>query len=369
MISPEDFFKELTRFNVSFFTGIPDSLLSSFCAYIDDHLPEKNHIIGSNEGGCVSLAAGHYLSTGKIPLVYLQNSGLGNIVNPLTSLIDKEVYSIPMLLLIGYRGRPGIPDEPQHEKMGRITLSLLDCLEIPYAILKKRDDPVPILKKAFHLMKQKKVPFALVVEKGTFSFYESNKKYKNAFNLVRKDALKYCLENMANDSVIVSTTGHLSRELYQYRPKGEKDFKVIGAMGHANQIAMGIAQNIKRLVFCFDGDGASLMHLGNWAICGQKAEGHFKHVLFNNGVHGSVGGQKTVGHEVDFLTLAKGCGYKSYFKVSSMEDLKRVWGGFQENPGPSFLEILTNTEVEKNLPRPKETPQKSKGMFMDFLSE
>ena len=377
MICPKLFFDELTQNNVHFFTGVPDSLLKHFCAYLEDQLKEKNHIIGANEGSCVSLAAGHYLSTGKIPLVYMQNSGLGNIVNPLTSLIDQEVYSIPMLLLIGLRGNPGQKDEPQHKKMGRISLSLLDCLEIPYGILTSDNQNFSVLKKAFLTIQKTKSPFALLVEPNTFSPYKSTTpKQEEYFELSRQEALEFCVKEIEENSLIVSTTGHLSRELYQYRLKEnengincKKDFKVIGAMGHANQIALGISNNVNKKVYCFDGDGASLMHLGNWAVCAQKAQTNFKHILFNNGVHGSVGGQKTIGHQIDFVSVSKALGYKNFYKVSSKKELKNLWELFKQAPGPSLLEIITNTKVNKNLPRPKELPTQSKKLFMDFINE
>ncbi len=373
MISPEHFFKRLAQYGTHFYTGIPDSLLKSFCSYVEDHVSKKNHIIGANEGGCVGLAAGYYLSTGKIPLVYMQNSGLGNIVNPLTSLVDQEVYSLPMLLLIGHRGRPGTMDEPQHVKMGRVNLPLLECLEIPYRVLSSEQEE-DCLREAYFSMEKRRAPFALVVEKGTFSPYSSSTKELSRWPLSRFDSLLFCVKHLSSDAVIISTTGHLSRELYKIRfqedlrgKNGKKDFKVVGSMGHASQIAMGVAQNAKRNVFCFDGDGASLMHLGNLAICGQKAPKNFRHILFNNGAHGSVGGQKTIGHAIDFTAVALACGYKKGWKITTLGDLEKIWDEFHSAEGPVFLEILTNTKVENNLPRPKESPIEARNMFMNFI--
>ena len=378
MICPKLFLTELIKNNVLFFTGVPDSLLEPFCSCVEDQLSESQHIIGANEGSCASLAAGYYLSTRKIPLVYMQNSGLGNIVNPLTSLMDQEVYSIPMLLLIGLRGVPNHKDEPQHKKMGRITSSLLDCLEIPYRVLSSDSNWASTLKEAFFCINQKQTSYALLIKPETFYPYSKSslKTHISSLELSRQYALEFCLKKIKRRSLIISTTGHLSRELYQYRLKEKekeknhsKDFKVVGAMGHANQIALGIANHVNKKVYCLDGDGASLMHLGNLAICAQKGKKNFKHILFNNGAHGSVGGQKTVGHEINFVSLSKAFGYKSFQKVKTKKELETAWVNFEKEPGPSFLEILINTNVEKNLPRPKEMPLKSKASFMDFINE
>jgi phosphonopyruvate decarboxylase len=374
MITPKHFFDLMHEHKLLFFAGVPDSLLKNLCAYIDDNVSTEMHIICANEGSAIALGAGHYLGTGNIPVVYMQNSGLGNSVNPLTSLTDQDVYSIPVLLIIGHRGKQGTPDEPQHVKMGKISLPLLDCLSIPYAVLgADTKNTTDIIGDAVKYMHQNKSPYAIVVEPGTFENYNNSiKSMTGQIELTRKEAITFCANALPSDAAIVSTTGHISRELYQYRINTniediKKDFKVVGSMGHANMIALGTAQNTNKEIYCFDGDGASIMHLGNMAIIGQKAPKNYKHIIFNNGAHVSVGGQSTVGHQIDLSLIAKACGYKSIFKVSTLKELKTAWEQFKHLDGPILLEVLTNIQAESDLPRPEKCPNESKEMFMDYL--
>jgi|TARA_Y100000310_G_C20677805_1_gene814103 phosphonopyruvate decarboxylase len=375
MIHPSDFYNLLKENEINFFTGIPDSLLKSFCAYVTDNTSFENHVISANEGGAIALAAGNYLSTGKIPLVYMQNSGQGNAVNPLMSLTDSDVYSMPMLLLIGWRGKPGVKDEPQHVKQGKITLDLLETLGIPYRVLPDSiEETKGVLNAALNYMHDRNSPFALVAEKGTFEDYSLKNKTETSFELNREDAIKLITSRLSLDDVVVSTTGKTSRELFEYRERlrqgHEKDFLTVGSMGHSSQIALGIAlQKQNRQVYCFDGDGASIMHLGSLAIIGQKKPKNFKHIIFNNGSHDSVGGQPTAAFGMDFPAIARACGYNQAWTVESEQDIIEKMDLIKSVEGPVLLEIKVNKGSRKDLGRPTTTPIGNKKDFMGFLED
>lgn len=374
MISPRYFVESLKSAQMDFFTGVPDSLLKNICAYITDHSSVDHNIIAANEGAAVGLAAGYYLSTGKTPVVYMQNSGLGNIVNPLMSLTDKEVYNIPMLLLIGWRGEPGVTDEPQHVKQGKVTLSLLDSMGIRYAVLSQVEaEMLHQINAAKAYMDETKESFALVIQKGTFSDYNFNNQGNNEYCLDRETAIQTVASSVKPDSIIVSTTGMISRELFEYRESmnegHERDFLTVGSMGHASQIALGVAlREKKRRVFCFDGDGAVLMHMGALAVIGSLHPDNYVHVVFNNGAHDSVGGQPTVGLQVNFSLVAKACGYQSVFSVSECEDLNGVLKELPNLEGPVFLEVKVKKGSRKDLGRPTTTPIENKEALMCFLN-
>lgn len=375
MINCKDFHSALSKREIDFFTGVPDSLLSDFNAYITDNLPKNKHIISANEGGAIALASGYYLSTGKIPLVYMQNSGQGNAVNPLTSLVDKEVYSIPMLLLIGWRGEPNVHDEPQHIKQGRITLKLLETLEIPYEILPQ--DMVSAdssLERAVSSSLSNNSPYALIVKKGTFEEYKSRNPIKNDYELSREEALKIIVNSLSPKDIVVSTTGKLSRELFEYRKNlnqgHSSDFLTVGSMGHSSQIALGIALNKpQRNVYCLDGDGALIMHMGSMAIIGQTSPNNFKHIIFNNESHESVGGQPTAASFINIPEIATACGYKSVFTARDHKELGEKLMLIKESQNPSLLEIKLTRGARKDLGRPDKTPLENKEDFMHFLKD
>ena len=375
MISPKFFIETLAANNINFFTGVPDSLLKNVCAYITDNSVPENNIIAANEGGAVGLAAGYYLATGKIPVVYMQNSGEGNIINPLMSLTDKEVYNIPLLLLIGWRGEPGTKDEPQHVKQGKVTLSLLETMGIKYEILSKEEEEcISQLERAKNYMEETKEAFALIVQKGAFDNYELQKKTDTIFPLNREEAIQIVTSTIEDDSVIVSTTGMISRELFEYRESihegHEKDFLTVGSMGHASQIALGIAlQKKNRKVYCFDGDGAMLMHMGSLAITASMRPSNYIHIVFNNGAHDSVGGQPTVGFRVNLPQIAEACGYMKVFSVTDKGNLRHVLGLIKKISGPILLEIKVNKGYRKNLGRPTTTTIQNKEALMLFLSK
>ena len=373
MISPEFFINTLSEHGVDFFTGVPDSLLKSVCAYITDHKDSNHHVIAANEGGAVALATGYHLATGHIGCVYMQNSGLGNIVNPLASLTDREVYGIPILLLIGWRGRPGQHDEPQHVKQGKITTGLLNVLGVNYEVLSH--DESTAARQISHAMaeiKSRKEVFALVIEKDTFEPYTLQQSTENNLSLGREEAIGLISESIEHDAVVVSTTGMISRELFEYRlAKGEgheRDFLTVGSMGHASQIALGIAmQHPERKVYCLDGDGATIMHMGALAITGRRKQKNFVHMVLNNGAHDSVGGQPTAGFDIDLVQIALGCGYRKAIRIDNRDELNNLNNIIKDIEGPVFVEIRVRRGNRKDLGRPTTTPLDNKMALMDFL--
>lgn len=370
MIDPAQVFDSLCRYGVGFFAGVPDSLLKDFCAYVTDHAPAESHVITANEGAAIGVAAGYHLATHGLALVYLQNSGLGNVVNPLLSLADPEVYSIPMLLMIGWRGEPGVKDEPQHIKQGRVMLALLDAMEIPYLTLS--GDPEEAernLAEAVARARSGSCPVAIVVRKGTFSPYRLASASDTDQPMTREEAIRALVESIEGDAAVVSTTGMISRELYEIRcERGEPagcDFLTVGSMGHASSIAFGVAtQKPGRPVYCFDGDGALLMHLGSLGVLGQAAPTNFKHVVLNNGCHDSVGGQPTVGFSIRLGEIARACGYRVIGRVSDRSGLQAALYELKVVPGPALLEIEVRKGSRKDLGRPTSTPLQNKAAFM-----
>lgn len=377
MVNVKNFYDTLISYGIEFFTGVPDSLLKSFCAYITDN-EEKNNIIAANEGNAIGIASGYYLSSGKIPLVYMQNSGIGNAINPLVSLADKLVYKIPILLLIGWRGEPNKKDEPQHKKQGLITVELMETLGISYEVISDEtsDDEIKNkIKRAYKYMIDTSEPYAIIVRKGAFEDYNSKtQSNNNNFKLTREDAIEIMLSEINEGAVIVSTTGMASRELFEIREKRneehKKDFLTVGSMGHASQIALGIALNKKNnKVYCLDGDGALIMHLGGMAIIGNQEVNNYIHIVINNGAHDSVGGQKTVGLNVKLLDIAKACGYKKYYSCETENDLRRYLKEINTINELTFLEIKVKSGARKDLGRPTTSPIENKNMLMEYLKE
>ena len=375
MISPKFFIDTLGTYGIEFFAGVPDSLLKNICAYISDNLDSKHNIIAANEGGAIGLAAGYHLATGKIGCVYMQNSGEGNIINPLASLTDKDVYNIPVLLLIGWRGRPGVHDEPQHVKQGKVTTTILDTMGISYTILSKdEEDAAEQIAKAAAYMEATKEVYAIVIEKDTFDTYTLQNVVKNDLQFSREEAIQTVAAALDDKDVIVSTTGMISRELFEYRAgKGEgheRDFLTVGSMGHASQIALGIAlEKPGRRIWCFDGDGAAIMHLGGMAIVASKAPKNYIHVIFNNGAHDSVGGQPTVGLDIDLCAIAKAVGYQATYSTDNKKDLKTILILAKQQDGPIFIQVCVKKGNRKDLGRPTTTPIQNKEALMSFLKD
>lgn len=378
MIRPEFFIEKLRENGIDCFAGVPDSLLKNMCAYITDHFDAAHNIIAANEGAAVGLAAGHYLATGQPACVYMQNSGEGNIINPLASLTDQEVYNIPVLLLIGWRGRPGVHDEPQHVKQGKVTTGLLNTMGINFDVLSKEEDKAEKqIAKAIDALKKKDV-YALVIEKDTFEDYKLQNVEKNNLTMSREEAIQTVAAALGEKDCIVSTTGMISRELFEFRAAmnqgHERDFLTVGSMGHASQIALGIAMaKPDRKVWCFDGDGAAIMHMGSMAIVANKAPKNYVHVVFNNGAHDSVGGQPTVGLKIDLPAVAKAVGYKATITVESKDELERELSALNSQlstlGGPILLEVRVRKGNRKDLGRPTTTPIQNKEALMDFLKK
>ena len=375
MISPKFFIDTLGSYGIDFFAGVPDSLLKNVCAYISDHLDERHNIIAANEGGAVGLAAGHYLATGRIGCVYMQNSGEGNIINPLASLTDRDVYNIPVLLVIGWRGRPGVHDEPQHVKQGKVTLALLETMGIAHAVLSKDEaEAGEQIAEAVAHMKATNEVYALVIEKDTFDPYTLQNARQYHLTLSREEAIQTVAAALDEKDVIVSTTGMISRELFEYRTqKGEgheRDFLTVGSMGHASQIALGIAlEKPDRRVWCFDGDGAVIMHMGGMAIVAEKEPTNYIHVVFNNGAHDSVGGQPTVGLDINLYAIARAVGYKAVFHTDDKRKLIDILDEAKRIDGPVFIQVCVKKGNRKDLGRPTTTPIQNKEALMAFLQQ
>lgn len=366
VIDPARFFSHLEAEGVGFFAGVPDSLLADFCAYVEDHA--ERHLIAANEGAAVALAMGHHLATGGVGCVYLQNSGLGNCVNPLTSLVDPAVYRVPMLLVIGWRGEPGKSDEPQHRHMGVVTQPVLEALAVPHTVLPSDEgEALAAASAALAEARARGGAHALVVKKGTFSSY-AGKKSAARYELSREAAIAAVVAALPDEALVISTTGKPSRELFEIRVgRGEPndDLLTVGGMGHASQIALGAAlADPRRPVFCLDGDGAVLMHMGALSTIGTRGTPGFRHVVLNNAAHESVGGQPTVGFDVDFCAIARACGYRDAWRVEAADKLAPAVARLIATEGPVLLEVRIRCGSRKDLGRPTQSPLDTKLAFM-----
>jgi len=376
VVDPQTFYNALVKSGVEFFTGVPDSLLSPLCACIAEHATEDKHIITANEGAAIALAAGNYLATAKPSLVYMQNSGLGNAINPLLSLADPSVYAVPMLLMIGWRGEPGVNDEPQHLAQGQVTVPMLDAMGIAYHRLPQdTTEAAALVKNLAEDALSEQRPIAILASKNSFAQYKADQNSDGeTLSLTREQAIAIILENINADSSVVSSTGMISRELYELREgfqqKHDTDFLTVGSMGHCSQIALGVAlANKNKKVICLDGDGAAIMHMGSMAVTAQSGATNLIHIILNNGRHDSVGGQPTCGFEIDFTTIAKGCGYPSAHSVDNEAELTKALGISMGAQGPVLLEVRVNSGNRDNLGRPEITLEQQKRAFMRHLEE
>jgi phosphonopyruvate decarboxylase len=339
-----EFCRELSRLGSDFSTGVPDSSLGGLCAFLQAHPPRGGHVQVANEGGAIALAAGRHLAAGTIPVVYMQNSGLGNAINPLLSLADPDVYAIPMLLLVGWRGEPETRDEPQHRKQGRTTIPLLDAMDIPHGILDADwRAAVRELETAYAAMKERSRPYALLVRKTAFAIDPSVSPAASQ-DLKRREAIRIILDHAGGDAAFVASTGFAGRELYDLREERseghERDFLNVGAMGHASMLALGIADALPdRRVVCLDGDGALLMHLGALAIVGEQSPPNLTHILLNNGTHDSVGGQPNAAMRVDLAAVAGQCGYARTYRAATECELHAAAPAALAVTGPAFLSV------------------------------
>ena len=374
MLNPTSFLTTLRNSGVTFFTGVPDSLLKEICSCITANVGPESHLIAANEGAAMGLSIGHHIGTNNLPLVYFQNSGLGNIINPLLSLASTEVYGIPMLLMIGWRGEPGFNDEPQHIHQGRVMLSMLDAMDIPFVILSKNlTEATKQTKEAAKQAHNIQGPVAIIVRKNTFSKFDSKpNKTLIDYPMSREEAIITAANVIEDDAAVICTTGMASRELFEFRSRGttghNRDFLTVGGMGHANQIALGLAMaRPDQSVCCFDGDGAMLMHMGSLTVIGQSKCHNFLHLVFNNGVHGSVGGQPTVGFNIDIPAIAKSCGYANAKCVKTFEDLKFEISNAKSKHGPTLIEIRVSPGNRSDIGRPTTSPFENKIALMNFL--
>lgn len=373
MIAPERLYQFLQEKGISFYTGVPDSLLKYFLKYIQEHAADNEHIITANEGLAIALASGYHLSTGKLPLVYLQNSGLGNIINPLTSLADKEMYAIPILLLIGWRGKPGTSDEPQHLKMGRITIPLLDVLGVPFYLLD--DNEASSFEKINQAIREATVqqkPVALLAPEEIFEKYEGVT-IPEMYSLVREEVIKKIIAHLKGDEMVICTTGKTGREFYeQNNDAGKKISKYllsVGAMGLANHIALGLQNKPGEKIIMLDGDGALLMHLGALPSLAHHASYHFIHIVLNNGSHESVGGQPTEGYTADLCRIAGASGYQQTIRINDEKNLEHWLNNDLSAGGIQFVEIRINKNSRASLGRPAGKPVDWKNELMNILSK
>ena len=368
----ENFVKIL---NADFYAGVPDSQLKALCNYLISvyGVNGKNHIIAANEGNAVGLAAGYHLATGKVPVVYMQNSGEGNVINPVASLMNDKVYGMPCIFVIGWRGEPNVHDEPQHIFQGEITCKLLDVMDIPYAILSKDTTDLEIADKMkeFSALLNIGKQVAFVVRKGALEF-DGKVKYGNSNSMLREDVIERIVAATDN-GVIVSTTGKASRELFEIRERrGEghgKDFLTVGSMGHSSSIALAVAINQPdKKVWIIDGDGAALMHMGAMAVLAANAPKNVVHIVINNGAHETVGGQPTVMAGVDIVKVAQGCGYKNAVSVDNFDKLSAALNAAKERDELSFIEVKCALGARDDLGRPTTTAKENKQAFMANLN-
>lgn len=357
-----------------FYTGVPDSQLKALCDYLMNvyGIDPKHHIIAANEGNCTALAAGYHLATGKVPVVYLQNSGEGNIINPVASLLNDKVYAIPMIFIIGWRGEPGVHDEPQHIYQGEVTLKLLDDMDIKSFVIGKDtvESEVISVMDSFRAELAKGKNVAFVVRKGAL-IYDKNVIYSNGNTMIREEIIRHITEVTGSDPII-STTGKASRELFEIRTaNGQKhkyDFLTVGSMGHSSSIALGVALNKPNAkIWCIDGDGAILMHMGAMAVIGEMAPENLVHIVINNGAHETVGGMPTATTKTDLTAVAKGCGYPDAVCVDSYEKLVEELKEAKKRKSLSFIEVKCGIGAREDLGRPTSSAEDNKKEFMGHL--
>ena len=359
-----------------FYAGVPDSQLKALCDYLMDTygIDQKHHIVAANEGNCVAIAAGYHLATNKIPVVYMQNSGEGNIINPVASLLNDKVYAIPMVFVIGWRGEPGVHDEPQHIYQGEITLKLLDDMDIKSFVIDNNttDKDIIEIMSVYRKILETGKSVAFVIRKGSLS-YSGDIKYKNNYNMVREEVIQHIVKNSGDDPVI-STTGKISRELFETRTANEQshkyDFLTVGSMGHTSSIAFGVAINKPNTkVWCVDGDGAVLMHMGAMAVIGANRPKNFAHIIINNEAHETVGGIPTVAGAINLVEIAKACGYPYAVSVDNFEDLDRELNKIRTRNELSLIEVKCDIGARADLGRPTSSAIENKENFMKYVAE
>lgn len=358
-----------------FYTGVPDSQLKALCNYLMDRygIDPQHHVIAANEGNCTALAAGYHLATGKVPVVYMQNSGEGNIINPVASLLNDKVYAIPVVFIVGWRGEPGIHDEPQHIYQGQVTVKLLEDMDVSSFVIGKETTEEELAAKMaeFRGILAKGKDVAFVIRKGALT--DAPKvEYRNENTMVREEIIQHIVAASGEDP-IVSTTGKASRELFETRvANGQShkyDFLTVGSMGHSSSIALGVAiQKPARRIWCVDGDGAVLMHMGAMAVIGANKPKNLVHVVINNGAHETVGGMPTVASGIDLVAIAKACGYPYAVCVNNFDDLDRELAAAKQRRTLSLIEVKCSIGAREDLGRPTTTALENKQNYMEYLS-
>lgn len=365
-----DFLKEY-----DFFTGVPDSQLKPLCNYlVNNYGISKNHIIAANEGNCTALAAGYYLATGKIPVVYMQNSGIGNIINPVASLMNDKVYAIPCIFFVGWRGEPGVHDEPQHIYQGEVTVKLLEDMDIRTFVITKETTEEEVKKQlgTWKPLLDNGKQVAFVVKKGALE-YDGKVRYSNENTMRREEIIEHIVKVSAEDP-IVSTTGKASRELFEIRERNGQshkyDFLTVGSMGHSSSIALEIALcKPEKKIWCIDGDGAALMHMGAMAVIGANSPSNLVHIVINNGAHETVGGMPTVASKINLPKIAEGCGYKEIISADDFEKLDAALAKAKCNNVLTFIEVKSSIGAREDLGRPTTTARENRTNFMDYLKK
>lgn len=360
--------------DVDFYTGVPDSLLKPLCNYLMDTygIDSRHHMIAANEGNCAALAAGYHLATGKVPAVYMQNSGEGNIINPLASLLNDKVYAIPMIFIIGWRGEPGVHDEPQHIYQGEVTIKLLEDMDVATYVITKEttEEELGNQMQVFRQLLAKGKDVAFVVKKGAFCF-EKNVQYTNHNCMYREEIVEHIV-NVSGEDPILSTTGKASRELFEIRERNGQshkyDFLTVGSMGHTSSIALGVAlQKPNKKIWCIDGDGAMLMHMGAMAVIGANCPSNLIHIVINNGAHETVGGLPTVAAELDLVKMAEACGYPYAVRVKDFEQLDKELQVAKQRNVLTLIEAECAIGARENLGRPTTAALENKENFMKYL--
>ena len=367
MIETKEFYDYLISKDIDFFAGVPDSLLKDFCCCVERNAPEHANICTANEGNAIAIASGYHISTNKYGLVYMQNSGIGNAVNPLVSLADQDVYKIPVLLLIGWRGEPGTKDEPQHQKQGEITLSLLECIGVRYLILGQ--DYKEQIDVCHAYMQKNSRPIALIVKKGVFSEYQREIK-NTSFELLREEVLEEIVHFIDKEDFVVSTTGKTSRELYEIRNKDHEthgnDFLTVGSMGHTASLAFGISLGTSQNIYCIDGDGSFLMHMGSLGAAAQLAKSNFKYIMINNGAHESVGGAPTIGFQINMKQILTGLGFHKVYESRNIQELKSNLKLLSSENNSAMI-VYVKCGSRKDLGRPDLSPVENKQLFSEKI--
>lgn len=375
MIDQNTLFDQLNVMGLNFFTGVPDSLLNDFCLHLVNNVPDCQHIMAANEGNAIGIAAGYHMATGKIPVVYMQNSGIGNATNPLLSLTHPCVYGIPLILLIGWRGDPAIKDHAQHKKQGELTPVLMEDMDIPYQVLDADDTVIEKFQWAANKAKELNAPVALIAKKAILTQKEKKQEYAESPLMNREEAISAVLDVFGKDAIYLATTGRATRELHEqimiHRFNHEIEFLNVGAMGHLSSIGLGLAVGApNKKIIVFDGDAAAVMHMGSLATNGRYQPKNLIHIVLNNGVNESVGGQKSSGQVINLTAIAKDCGYETISAfVENKEDLQKAVKQLADSNHLSFLDVHVRQGIRKDMPGLKIEHQHAKSALMNYLNK